>query len=199
MDKLCRLELVGITYNQIEKGVYAMVLQEVEEKHRRLVIIIGTSEAQSIECKLQNIIPPRPLAHDFIDMLLYMYEIKLKKVEIYRLENGVFAAYATFSQKVGQDESSIKTIDVRSSDAIALAIRTNSPIYCSDALLEEVGYYDESALQKKLQTSKTSENDLLTSASTVELASLLKKAVDEEQYELASKIKAELDRRNTIK
>lgn len=198
MDKLCRLELVGITYNQIEKGVYAMVLQEVEEKHRRLVIIIGTSEAQSIECKLQNIIPPRPLAHDFIDMLFYAYQIKLRKVEIYRMENGVFAANMYLCQQYGQEESLNKVIDARSSDAIAIAIRTNSPIYCTDALLEEVGYYNESAVRKNLQENKTSENDLLSSASTSELKSLLQKAVDEEQYELASKIKAEIDRRNSM-
>ena len=90
MDK-CRLELIGITYNQIESGVYAVILQEADGT-RRIPIIIGYPEAQSIECKLQEVVTPRPLTHDLMANMLNEFGVTLLEVNINKLPNGVFAA-----------------------------------------------------------------------------------------------------------
>ena len=128
------IQLIGITYNQIENGVYAVILQEVNGT-RRVPIIIGFPEAQSIECKLQEIATPRPLTHDLMVNLMSTFGISLREVEIYRLPSGVFAAelvlYANGERRI---------VDSRSSDAIALAIRVGAPIYTSVQVLDEVGF-----------------------------------------------------------
>ena len=90
MDKI-RLELIGITYNQIESGVYAVILQQAGGT-RRIPIIIGYSEAQAIECKLQEVRTPRPLTHDLMASILSEFGITLREIVIYRLDSGVFAA-----------------------------------------------------------------------------------------------------------
>ena len=122
MSKI-RLELLGITYNQIESGVYAVVLQEMGGT-RRIPIIIGFPEAQAIECKLQEIVVPRPLTHDLAINMLREYGISVLEANIYKLPNGVFAAELVLS-----DGKEVKVVDSRSSDAIALAIRVGAPIY----------------------------------------------------------------------
>ncbi|MDE6423105.1 MAG: bifunctional nuclease family protein, partial [Muribaculaceae bacterium] len=122
MQKKYRLELVGITYNQIESAVYALILQQVGTS-RRIPIIIGYLEAQAIECKLQEVATPRPLTHDTMAASLAAFGISLVRVEIRKLPNGVFAADLVFSD--GKIE---KVIDSRSSDAVALAIRVGAPI-----------------------------------------------------------------------
>ncbi|MDE6256590.1 MAG: bifunctional nuclease family protein, partial [Muribaculaceae bacterium] len=118
-----RLELVGITYNQIESGVYAVILREVGGE-RRIPIIIGYPEAQAIECKLQDVVTPRPLTHDMMLNFMTAFGVSLKEIEIKRLPNGVFAADLIFS-----DGENTRIVDARSSDGIALAIRAGAPIY----------------------------------------------------------------------
>ena len=103
MEKRYRLELVGITYNQIESGVYALILQQVGAT-RRIPIIIGFPEAQAIECKLQEVATPRPLTHDTMVATLASFGISLIEVNIYKLPNGVFAADLVFSD--GKTEGS---------------------------------------------------------------------------------------------
>ena len=95
MDKI-RLELIGITYNQIESGVYAVILQQAGGT-RRIPIIIGYSEAQAIECKLQEVRTPRPLTHDLMASILSEFGITLREIVIYRLDSGVFAAELVLS------------------------------------------------------------------------------------------------------
>lgn len=128
------IQLIGITYNQIENGVYAVILQEVHGT-RRVPIIIGFPEAQSIECKLQEIATPRPLTHDLMVNLMSTFGISLREVEIYRLPSGVFAA-----ELVLYCNGERRIVDSRSSDAIALAIRVGAPIYTSVQVLDEVGF-----------------------------------------------------------
>ncbi len=123
MDKKYRLELVGITYNQIESGVYALILQQVGSA-RRIPIIIGFPEAQAIECKLQEVKTPRPLTHDTMVNALSAFGIELVEVNLKRLPDGVFTADLVFT-----DGINVKVIDSRSSDAVALAIRTGAPIF----------------------------------------------------------------------
>lgn len=135
MKKRHRLKLIGITYNQIESGVYAVILEEVNGD-RRIPIVIGYAEAQAIECKLQEVKTPRPLTHDLMKSILDSFGLKLSVVEIYKMRNGVFAARLIIE---GQD-GEMKIVDSRSSDALALAIRCNTPIYTSSEVLDEAGF-----------------------------------------------------------
>ncbi|MDE6559380.1 MAG: bifunctional nuclease family protein, partial [Muribaculaceae bacterium] len=124
MKKRHRLRLVGITYNQIESGVYAVILEEVDGE-RRLPIVIGYAEAQAIECKLQDVKTPRPLTHDLMKSILDSFALNLHAIEIYKLPTGVFAADLLIEDSSGN----LRRIDSRSSDALALAIRYDSAIY----------------------------------------------------------------------
>ena len=190
-----RLELVGITYNQIESGVYALILQQVGGTCR-IPIIIGTAEAQSIECRLQNIITPRPLTHDLMVNIMRAYGIALREVEIRRLPNGVFAANLILS-----DDSREIVIDSRSSDAIALAVRFDVPIFTTGEILMSAGFENQqsSKLENKQNLStlpNNGEKNILQQLSDKKLIEMLNEAVEQERYEEASKIKIEIERRN---
>ena len=188
-----KLVLIGITYNQIENGVYALILQQ-EGGTRRIPIIIGTAEAQSIECKLQNIIPPRPLTHDLMVNVMRAYGIALEEVEIRRLPNGVFAATLALS-----DGSRQIKVDSRSSDAVAMAIRFGVPIYTTGEVLLNAGFESETEVNSKEQLpNKNGEGEVgsLELFTVKRLNEMLSEAVEKEQYELAAKIKTEIERRN---
>lgn len=183
------LTLVGITYNQIESGVYALILQE-DDGQRRLPIIIGASEAQSIECKLQEIIPPRPLTHDLTVNIMRAYGLELKAIEIKRIEGGIFAADLFLTD--GQREL---VIDSRSSDAIALAIRMGCPIYTTEQVLAAVGIERRGEPASKKRGSSRPTESSLTSLSLRRLEEMLGDAVDKERYEEAARLKIEIDKR----
>lgn len=195
MEKKYRLELIGITYNQIESGVYALILQQVGTT-RRIPIIIGFLEAQAIECKLQEVATPRPLTHDTMAASLKAFGISLIRVEIRKLPNGVFAADLVFSD--GKNE---KIIDSRSSDAVALAIRVGAPIYTSEQVLLEAGFDAKSssttsdALTQDEPLEAIEPKDSITSMTTTQLSEAMLLAAENEDYEEAAKIKAELERR----
>lgn len=191
-----RLELIGITYNQIESGVYAVILKEVDGQ-RRIPIIIGYPEAQAIECKLQDVVTPRPLTHDMMVNFMHEFGIRLQEIEIRRLPSGVFAADLVFT-----NGTTIRTVDSRSSDAIALAIRADAPIYTSEEVLQEAGFSpDEPANNQNTQPSKPASRNLGGSAqrlnkpkrSVEELKKLMQEAAENENYEEAARLKAEID------
>lgn len=197
MNDKIKLDLLGITYNQIESGVYAVILEDAESK-RRIPIIIGTAEAQSIECKLQNVITPRPLTHDLMVNVMRAYGLQLEEVQLYRMPNGVFAADLLLN-----DGNRELKIDSRSSDAIALAIRYGAPIYTDAKTIEEAGFdpgkksqsqfmSEESQLEER---PKEEQKKSLAQLSVEALESEMKLAVDDERYEDAAKIKEELERR----
>lgn len=205
MEKV-RLELIGITYNQIESGVYAVVLREAGGT-RRIPIIIGFPEAQSIECKLQEVITPRPLTHDLMVNIMSTFGVSLHEVNIYKLPNGVFAAELVLS-----DGEHMRVIDSRSSDAIALAIRVGAPIYTTREVLEESGFEpgerDETRKQKGETTRSRSNSKSTVSGkptasfnaemqlkSLEELEADMQRAAEAEDYEEAARLKAEIDRR----
>lgn len=125
--------VAGITYNKVERGVYALILQELGGT-RRLPIVIGMSEAQSIECKLQDIVTPRPLTHDLVVNIMRAFGLNLKCVVIKQIEGGIFAADLHLS-----DTERSVVIDARSSDGISIAIRMGVPVYVSEELLARVG------------------------------------------------------------
>ncbi|MDE6234610.1 MAG: bifunctional nuclease family protein [Muribaculaceae bacterium] len=156
MKKRHRLKLIGITYNQIESGVYAVILEEVGGD-RRIPIVIGFAEAQAIECKLQQVNTPRPLTHDLMKSILDNFNLKLSAVEIYKLPNGVFAANLI----VEGPDGDFRMIDSRSSDALALAIRADAPIYTSADVLEEAGFRPRKE-SKKSEDVFSREEQLLT-------------------------------------
>lgn len=203
MENKIKLDLIGITYNQIESGVYAVVLQESGGR-LRLPIIIGTAEAQSIECKLQNVITPRPLTHDLMASMIRAFSLELQEVNLYRLPTGIFAADLVMTN--GMQEV---RIDSRSSDAIALAIRCNAPIYTNRETLDEAGFDPEASRKEASQPEKSEEKAddglealrklgnvrLLEEMSVPELEEAMADAVAAERYEEAAEIKAELDKR----
>lgn len=200
MEDKYQLELIGITYNQIESGVYALILQQIGTK-RRIPIIIGFPEAQAIECKLQEIKTPRPLTHDIMVTALKEFGVNLDYVLIKRLPNGVFAADLHLSNGISE-----RVIDARSSDAVALAIRSNAPIYTTEDVIREASF-DPSGKRNpgNIQDQKTSVNVKVTPAQptsgletmTIEqLNQAMNRAVESEDYEEAGRIKNEINRRN---
>lgn len=192
MENDILLKLVGITYNQIESGVYALILEDSTEG-RRLAIVIGYPEAQSIECRLQHVKTPRPLAHDLMANMLDAMGAKLLRVDIHRLPTGPFAGRLTIENVFGE----IREIDARSSDAIALAIRVEAPIYTNRELLEKEGFIPRSQETKTSATVriKTHSGSKYAKMSIADLEALLASCVAEENYEEASKIKKELTKR----
>lgn len=190
-----QLELIGITYNQIESGVYALILQQVGGT-RRIPIIIGVAEAQSIECKVQDIITPRPLTHDLMVNIMRAFGLSLKEVAIRRLPNGVFAADLFLT-----DGERMVIMDSRSSDAIGLAVRAGTPIYTTGEVLMNAGFEHKDSSRgqaMKRMAEQQNENSLLQMSDS-RLQEMLKEAVDQERYEEASRIKSEIERRNSCK
>lgn len=204
MEDSVRLNLIGITYNQIENGVYALIMEEPVSK-RRLAIVIGYPEAQSIECKLQNVKTPRPLTHDLLASMLEVLNVKLVRVDIHKLTSGPYAGILSLENTNGE----ILFLDARSSDAVALAIRVNAPIYAPKSLIEKEGFSPRVA--KKVQNEDVTKEQTLQSNigikqdvspelkyrnySLKQLESTLVKLVNEENYEEAAKVKSEIDRR----
>lgn len=204
-NELVKLRIVGITYNQIENGMYAMVLEE-EDGILRLPIIIGYNEAQSIECMLQKIKTPRPLTHEFASEILNAFDISMESVVIKQLENGIFTADVTLRQG-----ERYNVIDARSSDAIALAMRSGAPVFTSRELLERCGIDRESfaprnlhvvsrqsiPVKKAIERVKNTESTPYSNESLESLKRMMDEAVKKEDYEKAGEIKLEIDRRRT--
>lgn len=201
MEDKYKLELIGITYNQIESGVYALILQQTGT-NRRIPIIIGFPEAQAIECKLQEIKTPRPLTHDIMMSALQDFNIRLNYVLIKRLPNGVFAADLYLF-----DGNTERIIDARSSDAVALAIRANAPIYTTEDVIREASF-DPSEKRKPAISPNPVSTEVkvkvvkpsgIEAMSLEELSKAMEKASQAEDYEEAARLKAEIDKRKEDK
>lgn len=195
---LIRLEVVGLTYSQTQSGAYALVLKEVDG-HRRLPIIIGTFEAQSIAIALEkDVAPPRPLTHDLFKAFASAFSIQVDEVIIHRLQDGVFYALVKAS---GNDQNA--KLDARTSDAVALALRFGAPIYTHEEILKTAGIILEESVDSQteetdepIQEELSSPSEDLRNMSTAELESMLQSAVGDEDYERAAAIRDELDRRS---
>ena len=196
---LIQLLINGISYSQTQNGAYALILSEIEGE-RKLPIVIGTNEAQSIAIAIEKEIkPPRPLTHDLFKNFCVRFDIKIKQVIIHKLVDGVF-----YSSVICERDGIEELIDSRSSDAIALAIRFEAPIYTYENILEKAGVVikvekeiDEKSLLKELFSDENSEveNSDLKEKTTKELEELLKIAVQNENYESAAKIRDEISNR----
>ncbi len=192
MDKI-KLEIAGITYSQTQSGAYALVLQEVGGK-RRLPIIIGGFETQAIMMVIENMVPARPLTHDLFKSFARSFEIKMKEVVIYNMQEGIF-----YAKIICQQGDKISEIDGRTSDAIALAVRFECPVYTFEDILAKAGIesdeFDTDGDNFTEETDSTLKNEF-ESLSMEELEDQLSIAVDEEDYELASRIRDEMKKRD---
>lgn len=177
-----KLNVFGITYNQVQAGAYALVLSEEGGKYR-IPVVVGVAEAQSIAIKLENMIPPRPLSHDLIVSMSHAFGIALDEVFIYKFENGVFLSELRFS-----NEDRHVNIDSRTSDAIALALRTGAPIYTTREILEQTGFISDKQDDMVKQDSQPKEVNLKKFA-IEELEKMIAKCVEREEYERAAEIK----------
>lgn len=206
---LVRLNIKGISYSQTQNGAYALILNEVDGE-RKLPIVIGAFEAQSIAIALEKEIkPPRPLTHDLFKNFADRFDIVVKQVIIHKLVDGVF-----YSSIICERDKIEEIIDARTSDAIALALRFNAPIFTYKTILDKAGIYlkfsqkenedeekDESILVDEVfsgESSETSETsgESYKSHSLQELYSLLDAAVNNEDYEKAAKIRDEISKRD---
>jgi bifunctional DNase/RNase len=201
---LIQLNIKGISYSQTQSGAYALVLSEMDGS-RTLPIIIGAFEAQSIAIALETEIrPPRPLTHDLFKSFSDRFLIIVKEVVIHKLVDGVF-----FSTLICERDGVEETIDARTSDAIAIAVRFEAPIYTYENILEKAGVFLKMEEELGLHTQSDPKQDTLkleelpikkdSSFSEVSLKELHKRlndAVTEEKYELAAKIRDEISKRS---
>jgi len=194
--KKVRLEIVGLSYSQTQSGAYALVLGE-SAGSRRLPIIIGGFEAQAIAIELEKMTPTRPLTHDLFKAFCDTFSVEVSEILIYNLVEGIF-----FAKLICSDGTRDVEIDARTSDAIALAVRFNCPIFTYEFILKSAGIVldDETLPSNEKELEAASDVSLdpegeYKSKSTEELKNLLQNALDDEQYELASKIRDEINTR----
>ncbi|MGZ4040851.1 MAG: bifunctional nuclease family protein [Bacteroidia bacterium] len=196
--KKVKLEIVGLSYSQTQAGAYALVLGEAGGK-RRLPIIIGGFEAQAIAIELEKMTPSRPLTHDLFKTFAETFDISVSEVIIYNLVEGIF--YAKLMCNSGERETEI---DARTSDAIALAVRFACPIYTYEFILASAGIVLEEEAVTKTESEETAVEPVekstspegeYKSKSTEELKTLLATAEEDEQYEVAARIRDELNNR----
>jgi uncharacterized protein len=197
MEKV-ELKFLRITYSHTHAGAYALILAEAQGD-RRLPIIIGGVEAQAIAIQVENIKPARPLTHDLFKNVADTLNFNLKEVIINDLVEGIFHAKLVVEQGTQETE-----IDARSSDAIALALRFDCPIFTYEPILSAAGLKVEegdeekeadAAAEKKEGKGKGKEKRSVSAASIDELRGMLEEALDNEDYERASKLRDEIKRR----
>lgn len=206
---LVKLTIKGISYSQTQNGAYALILNEVDGE-RKLPIVIGAFEAQSIAIALEKEIkPPRPLTHDLFKSFADRFEIVVKQVIIHKLVDGVF-----YSSIICERDKIEEIIDARTSDAIALALRFQAPIFTYKNILDKAGIYLNPNTPEESQNA--GDDDVLSSPETFgmddegnqsaggygkmslsELHELLEGAVQEEDYEKAARIRDEISKRES--
>lgn len=187
---------MGISYSQTQSGAYALILLE-ENGDRRIPIIIGGFEAQAIVIKLENLDPPRPLTHDLFKKFADEFKIYLTEVMIYKLEEGVF-----FSKLVCNNGEKETSIDSRTSDAVALALRFGCPIFITEEILEKAGITisttDTEPSTGGEETPGQGENKY-DSYTEEELFKIIDESVKTEDYERAAGVRDELEKRKKKK
>jgi bifunctional DNase/RNase len=196
--KRVKLKVMGISYSQTQSGAYALILIE-ENGERRIPIIIGGFEAQAIVIKLENLDPPRPLTHDLFKKFADEFNISVKEVMISRLEEGFF-----FSKLVCTNGIKEYSIDSRTSDAVALALRFECPIYITEEILEKAGITinpseDELSTGPDTESFFEPETNKYDSYTDDELYKLIDEAVKMEDYERAAAVRDEIEKRKKSK
>jgi uncharacterized protein len=203
--KKIKLEILGLSSSQSQSGSFALVLGETEG-NRRLPIIIGMFEAQAIAIEIEKIIPNRPMTHDLFKSFANTFHFHVEEIVISDLKEGVF-----FAKIVCTDGLKKTEIDARPSDAIAIGLRFDSPIFTYETILAEAGIVltdqeeeeekekseakPEAKAKAKKESTKKGGDDF-KNYSIEKLNDLLKEAIEKEDYERAAKIRDELSRRN---
>ncbi|MDE7468227.1 MAG: DUF151 domain-containing protein [Muribaculaceae bacterium] len=193
MEDRVRLRVMGLSYNQLQNGAFALLLAEMDGP-MRIPVVIGAAEAQAIAIKMEGITPQRPLTHDLFMSFSQAFGIRLREVFIYKFADGMFYSELTFD-----DGDRRVVLDARTSDAIAIAMRCNAPIFTTRAIVEETGFVIENEPgNEPAQTESKSENDetdnLLSDEpaperlAIEELEKLLARLIEDEDYEQAAKI-----------
>ncbi|MEN9969188.1 MAG: hypothetical protein RIR94_1384 [Bacteroidota bacterium] len=192
------LDIAGIAYSQTQSGSYVLTLEE-RGGLRKLPIVIGGFEAQAIAVELENMVPSRPLTHDLFRAFCQAFSVDIIEILIYKFKDGVF-----FAKLICEQNGVPTELDSRTSDAIAIGVRFKAPIYTLDSILDEVSGIAPSSLSEHYDFDD--ENDIFDQDekapnewdiyATEELEHQLAEALDNEDYELASKIRDELNRRN---
>lgn len=211
MEKKIKLRVQGLTNSQVQSGAYALILAE-EDGKRRIPVIVGTPEAQSIAIALEYITPPRPLTHDLFVSFATAFDIKLKEVYIYKFEEGIF-----YSELLFTDGKREIPVDSRTSDAIAIALRAKCDIYVSESIMIEAGVVlDEDVEDNADEDFEDDDDDLMAMdpdeikddealkrwlglIDDEELNKRLEEAVQDENYEHAKMYQDEIRRRKKDK
>ncbi len=202
MDDRIKLVIMGISYNPVRSGAFALLLAD-EEGEKRIPILIGASEAQAIGIKMQGVIPPRPMTHDLFCSLGQAFGIQLEEVFIYRFEDGIFSSEMTFRDREGKEA----VLDARTSDAVAIAVRVGAPIYTTPEIMERAGLSLEECITEDLnkdpedkarQDSESKPQDP-DEMSDEQLEKLLEQLTRDEEYEEAARINSILRQRRKDK
>lgn len=193
MDKI-KLNILGLSYSQTHSGAYALVLAEDNGK-RRLPIIIGGTEAQSIAIQLEGLVTPRPLTHDLFVSLASSFMIMITEVYITKLEDGIF-----YSELVCDDGKQQVRIDTRTSDAVALALRFRCPIFTNEKVMDKAGIAVELETDQvegllNEQAPSEEESNEYQRYDMEELEQMLEEAISQENYEEASLLRDEINKR----
>ena len=193
MEKI-RLDIIGMSYSQSQSGAYALILGE-HDGNRRLPIIIGGFEAQSIAIELEKIRTPRPLTHDLFKTFADAYNIEISEVVISKFSEGVF-----YAKLVCTDGKKVQEVDSRTSDAIALALRFNCPVFTYESIMSAAGILMEEEAEMLKQEESAHEEEptehiSFADATLVELKEMLQSAIENEEYEKASNIRDEINKR----
>jgi bifunctional DNase/RNase len=196
--KRVKLKVMGISYSQTQSGAYALILIE-ENGERRIPIIIGGFEAQAIVIKLENLDPPRPLTHDLFKKFADEFNITVSEVMIYKLEEGVF-----FSKLVCNNGKKEYSIDSRTSDAVAIALRFGCPIFITEEILEKAGISVNPSdtllsAENEVNSLFETESAKFDTYSDEELYKMIDEAVKTEDYERAAFIRDEIEKRKKKK
>lgn len=196
MDERIKLRIMGLSYSQLQSGAYALILAQVDGPYR-IPVVIGAPEAQSIAIKMEGITPPRPMTHDLFTSFAHAFGVKLKEVFIYKFEDGIFSSELTFT-----DGERTILLDSRTSDAIAIAIRTKSPIYTTKEILDETGFILEG--ENADSTDPTPEVEEISEPrienyAVEELERMLDRLIEQENYEEAARIKQIIDQKRNTK
>ncbi|MCD4791726.1 MAG: bifunctional nuclease family protein [Bacteroidales bacterium] len=195
--KKIRLKIAGLSYSQTRAGAYALILEE-EDGKRRLPVIIGTTEAQSIAIQLEGLKPYRPLTHDLFVSMASSFHIEVLEVNIVRLEEGIF-----YSEIICKREHAKIKIDSRTSDAVAIALRFKAPIFVKESIMTKAGMLFDEDKGKLVENSEDSKSEdtkkKYIDMTDDELNKLMEESVKNEDYETASLIRDELNKRKDNK
>lgn len=198
MEKI-KLEILGLSSSQSQTGSFALVLGEKDGK-RRLPIIIGMFEAQAIAIEIEKIKPNRPMTHDLFKSFAHEFDYTIREIIISNLKEGVF-----FAKIVCESQDKVIEVDARPSDAIAIGLRFEAPIFTFEKILSEAGIEfsgDEDADLEEMKPDLIDKSDpkkkghSMQDDSIEKLNESLKKAIEKEDYEQAAKIRDELGKRN---